>query len=621
MTSPVVDGKAVTEKKPPVPEREQWEGRLDFILSCIGFAVGLGNIWRFPYLCYKNGGGAFLIPYAICAITGGIPIFFLEVALGQFMSLGGIKCWRICPLFEGVGIATTVICWWLNHYYVIILAWALFYLFNSFQRDLPWASCGNWWNTERCSVSFGTLNSTCLNVTSTNDTDLLYTTAATTSNMTNATICNNFTRVSSVTEFWQRRTLQLSGGIDEVGAINWQLALCLIFAWVLVYFCIWKGVKSTGKVVYFTATFPYVVLTILLIRGVTLPGAADGLLFYVKPDFTRLADRQVWIDAGTQIFFSYAIGLGTLTALGSYNKFNNNCYKDTLIIVCINSATSLYGGVAIFSVLGFMAHEQGVPVEDVADKGPGLAFIAYPTAVSMMPLAPFWSCVFFFMLVLMGLDSQFVAVEGFVTAIVDLYPRFLRQGYNREIFIFLACFVSYFFGLTMVTNGGMYVFQVYDYYSASGMVLLCMSFFETLAIGWFYGAERFYQDVEFMIGFRPTPWFKWCWMFFTPAIALGIWIFSVATWEPLTYNDYVFPVYGEAIGWFLALSSMLVIPISVIVKFLLARGTLKERWRYLLTPKFTIQQMHSGNPSTDDGEVVATEQGYHLTKQDHETGL
>ncbi|XP_033647489.1 sodium- and chloride-dependent creatine transporter 1-like [Asterias rubens] len=558
--------------------REHWTGRLDFILSCVGFAVGLGNIWRFPYLCYKNGGGAFLIPYFICAIAGGVPLFLLEVALGQFMALGGIKAWNICPIFKGIGFATTVITFWLNHYYIIIMAWVLFYLFSSFTTELPWSTCDNSWNTENCSVTFNNTNLTCFN----NSSSVINSSY---NEITNTT-CYNDTQVSAVEEFFERRVLGISNGLHEVGTIRWELALCLLLAWVLVYFCIWKGVKSTGKVVYFTATFPYVVLTILLVRGVTLDGAVDGIIFYLEPKLERLLESQVWIDAGTQIFFSYAIGLGCLTALGSYNNFKNNCYKDTLIVVTINSFTSLYGGIIIFSVLGFMAKEQQIDIADVATKGPGLVFIAYPRAISLMPAAPLWSCIFFFMLLLMGLDSQFVGVEGFITAVVDCFPV-LRRGYNREFFILGSCVVSYGFGLTMVTNGGMYVFQIYDYFSASGMVLLCMAFFETLVIGWVYGGERFYQDIERMIGFRPFFWFKWCWMFFTPAISLAIWIFSVVTWEPLEYNDYTYLFWGEAIGWFLALSSMVCIPGYFVYRLLTARGSLKERWQFLTTPVLT----------------------------------
>ncbi|XP_030425910.1 sodium- and chloride-dependent GABA transporter 3 isoform X2 [Gopherus evgoodei] len=141
-----------------VHERGHWNNKVEFVLSVAGEIIGLGNVWRFPYLCYKNGGGAFLIPYVIFFICCGIPVFFLETALGQFTSEGGITCWRkVCPLFEGIGYATQVIEAHLNIYYIIILAWAIFYLFNCFTTELPWATCGHEWNTENC-VEFQKLN-------------------------------------------------------------------------------------------------------------------------------------------------------------------------------------------------------------------------------------------------------------------------------------------------------------------------------------------------------------------------------------------------------------------------------------------------------------------------------
>uniref|UniRef100_A0A3B5MJ75 Transporter n=1 Tax=Xiphophorus couchianus TaxID=32473 RepID=A0A3B5MJ75_9TELE len=128
--------------------RGQWGNKLEFVLSVAGSIIGLGNMWRFPYLCYKNGGGAFLIPYLIFLFTCGVPVFFLEVALGQYTSQGGITCWRkISPLFEGLGYGTQVIVTLLNFYYIIVLAWGIFYLYYSFSWDLPWSSCNNTWNT------------------------------------------------------------------------------------------------------------------------------------------------------------------------------------------------------------------------------------------------------------------------------------------------------------------------------------------------------------------------------------------------------------------------------------------------------------------------------------------
>uniref|UniRef100_A0AAY4B032 Transporter n=1 Tax=Denticeps clupeoides TaxID=299321 RepID=A0AAY4B032_9TELE len=524
----------VPNREDKMKERGQWNNKMEFVLSVAGEIIGLGNVWRFPYLCYKNGGGAFFIPYLIFLFTCGIPVFFLETALGQYTSEGGITCWRkISPLFEGVGYATQVIVALLNFYYIIVLAWGIFYLSFSFSWNLPWSSCNNTWNTESC-IEFQRRN---------DSVDQSY--------LANAT--------SPVIEFWERRVLRISSGIDHMGELHWDLALCLLIAWSMCYFCIWKGVKSTGKVVYFTATFPYVMLLILLIRGVTLPGASRGIQFYLYPDLGRLSDPQVWMDAGTQIFFSYAICLGCLTALGSYNKYNNNCYRDCLALCFLNSGTSFVAGFAIFSILGFMSFEQNVPISEVAESGPGLAFIAYPRAVSMMPFSPLWACFFFIMIVLLGLDSQFVCVESLVTAMVDMYPSVFRRKNRRELFI-LVC----------ALNTGCY-------HLTFGMCLLFVAIFETVCIAWIYGADRFYDNIEDMIGYRPGALIKYCWLFFTPATCFGTFAFSLIKYTPLKYNnEYVYPWWGYALGWLLALSSMVCIPLWVTYKLCTTKGTLRE---------------------------------------------
>ncbi|XP_073990857.1 sodium- and chloride-dependent taurine transporter-like isoform X2 [Rhodnius prolixus] len=529
------------------PPREKWDNKIEFVLSVIGFAVGLGNVWRFPYLCYKNGGGAFLIPYFICLITGGIPIFLLEVGLGQYMSEGGITAWNICPVFKGIGYGTTIICFVLNIYYIVILAWGAHYFYNSFAQELPWATCGHYWNTERC--------------------------------FTNTSLAQNGT-VDPVVEYWENRVLGLSTGIEDIGQIRPELALSLLVVWILVYFCIYRGIKSSGKVVYFTAIFPYFMLTALFVRGITLKGASEGLKFYLKPDFSKLFESQVWIDAGTQIFFSYAIALGCMTALGSYNEFHNNFIKDCLLISVVNSCTSIYAGLAVFSVLGFMANEQGV-----AESGPGLAFIAYPKAVAEMPIAPVWSVLFFFMILLMGLDSQFVGVEGFVTAIVDLWPSLLRDLGNRQIFIAAVAGISYLIGLLMVTNGGIYIFQIFDYYGASGMVLLWFCFFESIVVAHFYGVDLFCHNIKEMVGYMIHGWFRICWLWLTPICTLGILIFSTIQALPLTYNrTYFYPNWALNIGRTLALVPMAVIPVYFVLYLLTRQGTLKDRWKEATKP-------------------------------------
>ncbi|XP_016352978.1 sodium- and chloride-dependent taurine transporter-like [Sinocyclocheilus anshuiensis] len=553
------------EAEGKAPQREKWASKLDFVLSVAGGFVGLGNVWRFPYLCYKNGGGAFLIPYFIFLFGGGLPVFFLEVALGQFTSEGGITCWgKLCPIFTGIGYASIVIVSLLNIYYIVILAWGLYYLLQCFQHELPWARCRHSWNTANCVEDTVRKNKS------------LWLSA-------NVTSLTNLT--SPVTEFWERNVLSISSGIDEVGGLKWELALCLLAVWIICFFCIWKGVKSTGKVVYFTATFPFLMLIVLLVRGVTLPGAAEGIKFYLYPNLTRLKDPEVWIDAGTQIFFSYAICLGAMTSLGSYNKYKYNCYRDCMLLGCLNSGTSFVSGFAIFSVLGFMAQEQGVAIADVAESGPGLAFIAYPKAVTMMPLPTVWAILFFIMLLLLGLDSQFVEVEGQITSLVDLYPSLLRKGYRREIFIAVICVISYLLGLTMVTKGGMYVFQLFDYYAASGVCLLWVAFFECVAVAWVYGADNFYDAIEDMIGYRPNSWMKWSWMLITPVLCVGCFVFSLVKYKPLTYNKfYEYPDWSIGLGWALALTSMICIPMMVVIKIIQSDGSLIERIKAVAAP-------------------------------------
>lgn len=577
-----------------LPERGTWGSKLDFIMSVVGLAIGLGNVWRFPYLCYKNGGGAFLIPYMMTVILAGIPMFFMELAIGQFLTIGGLGVWRIMPIFKGVGYAAAVMACWMNMYYIVVLAWAIFYFIMSLSKlpELPWGTCDNEWNTPSCVSPY---KRTALNCT------LQYV------NMTHQeTYCimDDGRRVreqdltDSVKEFWERRALEITAGVDHAGSLRWELAGTLLLVWIICYFCIWKGVRWTGKVVYFTALFPYFLLTILFFRGITLPGAALGIKFYLFPDFSKLGESQVWLDAVTQIFFSYGLGLGTLMALGSYNKYHNNVYKDALIVCAVNSSTSFFSGFVIFSVIGFMAHTQNKPVQDVAASGPGLAFLAYPSAVLQLPWSPLWACLFFVMLLFIGLDSQFCTVEGFITAVVDEWPRQLRK--RKELFILGVCFVSYVIGLSCVTQGGMYVFQLLDSYAVSGAVLLWVMFFECIAVSWSFGTNRFYEAIRDMIGYYPFAWWKFCWIVSTPFICIGVFLFQLISWTPIKYLDYEYPWWSHLIGWCTALTSMMCIPGYAMWLWWKTPGDNRTKFERLFRPPLALAEIRGDKTIVTD---------------------
>uniref|UniRef100_A0A8C6T6E2 Transporter n=1 Tax=Neogobius melanostomus TaxID=47308 RepID=A0A8C6T6E2_9GOBI len=552
--------RSLVKKTQQLLDRGQWANKIEFLLATAGTLVGLGNLWRFPYLCYKNGGGAFLVPYVLFLLFCGIPHC--------------ITCWRhFCPLFEGIGYATQVVIAYAAVSYIVIQAWAFFYLFSSFSVEIPWASCRNDWNTENC-VEFGKTNST------------------------NWMASLNAT--SPATEFWERRVLGISDSIEHIGSLRWELVLCLLLAWIICYFCVWKGVRSTGKVVYFTATFPYVMLIVLLIRGLTLPGARDGLAFYLYPDPSRLADPQVWMDAGAQVLFSFGICQGTLTALGSYNQYDNNVYKDTFVLCLINAGSSFVAGFAIFSVLGFMSYEQGLPISQVAATGPGLAFIAYPRAVAMMPLPQLWAICFFIMVILLGADTQFVSLECLVTSVTDMFPTIFRKAYRRELLLLFICVFCFFLGLLLVTEGGLYFLQLFDHYVCSGNNLLLLSVFQSIAIGWIYGNISqilglqyfvFYNMITILACPNQSIQFKISGLFIRHIMVVSGGRFTA--FKFLWFNKtYVYPTWAYVLGWCLGLFCVLLVPLWMVYKLIQMNGTIGQVREKHTHTHISVQQEH-----------------------------
>ncbi|XP_008305120.1 sodium- and chloride-dependent GABA transporter ine [Stegastes partitus] len=504
----------------------------------------------------------------------GIPLLYMELTLGQYMRRGPVHALAsVCPLLKGVGVASVAISFIMCMYYNVVITWALYYLFSSFQAPLPWQNCNNTWNTPNCT--------------------------------THATNDSSFSSTASQ-EFFKYRMLEQTAGVHEAGTLRWQLFLILILAWIIIYLCIFKGVKSTGKVVYFTALFPYVILIALLINNVQLPGALNGIIFFIVPEPSVL---QVWVNAAAQIFNSIGIGFGSLMAMSSYNSFNNNILKDTLTISIINSLTSILAGFVIFSALGYMSFLQSVPVSKLAVDGPGLVYIVYPQAFANMPVSQLWAVLFFFMLLCLGLDSEFAMVEVMVTSLMDEFHKEVMAIFKRKEFLVLAiCIFALLLGIPCVMQVGIYVFQLMDHYTAIVSIMF-LAFFEVIAVCWIYGVNRLSANVKEMNGSRPNIFFRVCWFIVAPVLITVILIFSIIQFKPARYEQYVFPPWAQGVGWIVALGSIIWIPVGAIHTLWVLPGTLLEKLKLSITPfalngKSKMPYYERGGPSDYPGIAV-----------------
>nr|KAG5698953.1 hypothetical protein BaRGS_024874 [Batillaria attramentaria] len=559
-------------------ERGNWNNWLEFLFSTIGCLVGLGNVWRFPYVCYTNGGAAFLIPYLIAMVLCGVPMMFLEMVYCQYSNLGPGRVWVICPLFRGIGYGMVVMTSVVSLYYNVIIAWALYYMVMCFSSSLPWATCDNSWNSLGCIPVGSGGNDVNLNGT------LNYTTGESSTVTVTSLVVNTTAaitvgkRQSSVEEFWINHVLQPTENINELGAVRWQLLLCLLAAWTVVFFCLFKDIKTSGKVVYVAAVLPYVVLLALLIRGALLPGAVDGVVYFVVPQWHRLLDWKVWMAASSQVFYSAGIGWGGVSTLASFNRFHNNCYRDAMILPALDAVTSVFAGFVIFVYLGYMAHVQGTTLDKVVTEGTGLAFIAYPEALASMPLPQLWGVLFFIVLFTVGLDSQFVHVQTITSAIADTFPFYF--GSKKRWITLAVCLLGFVLGIPFVTQGGLHVLSLCDWYVASISVML-LAVGETLVLAWIYGTGRLYDDLAMMIGYRPSAIWHVVWRIVSPSFVAVTWVLGMISWKPLSG----FPRWTIGLGVVIALLPLLPVPVMALVQLTRhSSGSFLQRLRSSLRP-------------------------------------
>uniref|UniRef100_A0A8C7X5M9 Transporter n=1 Tax=Oryzias sinensis TaxID=183150 RepID=A0A8C7X5M9_9TELE len=517
-------------------DRPAWDSKIQYVLAQVGFSVGLGNVWRFPYLCHQNGGGAFMLLYIFLLLIVGVPLFFMELAAGQSIRQGSIGVWKhISPKLEGIGYSSCVVCFYVALYYNVIIAWSLFYLGNSFQYPLPCDLCLPS-TVKECSSS------------------------------------------SPTSYFWFRKALNITNSIEESGEFNPIMTGCLLAAWAIVSLAMIKGIKSSARVMYFSSVFPYVVLFIFLIRGLLLDGAMDGITYMFYPRLEIWGNVQVWRQAATQVFFALGLGYGSVIAYSSYNPVQNNCHRDALMVSCINFMTSVLASLVVFVVLGFRAkttalhcvaenigllnlkmanesHQPWLPHFNMTDpssvsipayrewysqyrsflgptitdcnleeemnkgvEGTGLAFIAFTEVMALFPGSPFWSSLFFLMLLNLGLSTMFGTMQGILTPLMD---NFSLLGRHRTLLTVSSCALGFLIGLLFTQRSGNYFVTMFDDYSAT-LPLVIVVIFETISVAWVYGTDRFLDDIEIMLKWRPPVVYKYLWKYVCLLAMVGL---------------------------------------------------------------------------------------------------
>ncbi len=417
------------------PHRAQWKTTTGFLLAAAGSAIGLGSIWRFPYVCYENGGGAYLIPYFIALITAGIPLMILEYGIGhQMRGSAPLSFAKISPHWEWLG-------WWMVifvmfgivWYYAVIIAWCLCYLWLSL--NLAWGADPN--------------------------------------------------------GFFFQQFLGTTAGPQEIGDIRSPILLALVFVWmvnwIIVFFGVEKGIERANKVF---MPMLFILLLALIGWSLTLPGSREGILRYLKPDFSRLSDPKVWIDAYSQIFFTLSLGFGIMVAYASYLPRKSDINLNACLTSLLDTVVSIVAGLAVFGTLGYMAFKTGKPFQEVVQRGIGLAFVAYPQAIGLLPSFPqLFGALFFLTLTVAGIASSISILEAFSAAVIDKFH------YPRKAVVTVLAILGWLGGIVFATGGGLIWLDIVDHFlSHYGLFIACI--LQCILVGWIFKAENLRRHVD-----------------------------------------------------------------------------------------------------------------------------
>ena len=473
-------------------KREQWGSRTGFVISAVGSAIGLGNIWRFPYMAYDNGGGAFLIPYFFALMTAGIPILILEFGIGHKMKGSApLTFARLNKKWEWLGWWQLAISFVISVYYVVVIAWAFNYI---------WFSVSLSWGTDTIA-------------------------------------------------FFTKDFLGLTSSPFDFGGIRGAIVLTVLIVWTInfgvLYSGVKKGIESANK---FFMPALVILLLILLVRSVTLPGASKGLELLFKPDFSKILDAGVWVAAYGQIFFSLSIAFGIMICYSSYLPDDSDIVNNAFITGFLNCGFSLLSGITVFGIIGFMIHQSGGELPAKL-SGVFLAFATLPEAVNQLPaMQTTVGILFFISIVCAGMSSEISISETVVSGIMD---KFLL---GRKQVVIGYCLIAGLISLIFTTGSGLLLLDIVDHF-INNFGIVFSGLIEVILIGWLFNLNSIKDHIHPISDFQVGIWWNFCIKVLTP-IVLGVTAVQNLLGDINTpYGDYSLAAI-VSLGWGIAIGAV-----------------------------------------------------------------
>ncbi|QHI69261.1 sodium-dependent transporter [Tichowtungia aerotolerans] len=446
-------------------KRSLWGSKIGFLLAAIGSAVGLGNIWRFSYMAYENGGGAFLIPYLVALLCAGVPLMILEYSLGHREKASPPLAFaRINPLWEPLGWWMPVVAFFgINLFYAAVIGWCI----NYFGLSLTLG-----WGTDTQSFFFG--------------------------------------------EF-----LQLSDSPFTLGGIRWPVLAATAGAWAICWTICYREVSRGIEKASMIFMPLLVILTLILVGwSLRLDGAREAIReFYLKADLSKIAlntaeGRKVWVAAFGQIFFTLSLGFGIMITYASYLPKKTDITGNALTTCILNCLYSIIAGFAVFGTIGFMANAKGVPFDEAITSGPGLAFVVYPEAINQLPiLNQLFGALFFLVLIVAGISSMISLTEAFSCSICDKFVI------SRQKATTIICSLGLIGSIPFTTRAGLLILDIADHF-INNYALIIGGILECILIGWLLKSQVMRRHVNNSGGIRLWPVWDICIRVITPAVLL-----------------------------------------------------------------------------------------------------